>query len=99
MKLARFIGDRVCKEFWLLDADGGRHFPVRIKNRDTGRVAFNLSNSGNLKSAVIETDDIGAVADLVLNKGYSVRVVSEALPRKEGLSGLNKRKMVDYGRS
>ena len=94
-----FTSDRVCREFWLIDADGRRHFPVRIKNRNTGRIAFNVSDSGNLKSAITEVDAIESVADLVLKKAYSVRVVSEDLPRKEGLIGLNKRKMVGYGRS
>lgn len=96
--MTNFTSDRVCREFWLIDVDGRRHFPIRIKNRDTGRIAFNVSNSGNLKSAVIEVDDIDSVADFVLQKAYSVRVVSEDLPQKTGLIGLNKRKIVGYGR-
>jgi len=51
-------------------------YPVAMKSRATGRIAFRVSRSGdgNTTQAAIELEDEDAVIDYVLNQGFGVRV-------------------------
>lgn len=59
--------------FYLEHRSGDKLYPVRIKNRDTGVVAFRLSKRGNTKKDSIEVTDESVMKSKVLNEGYAVR--------------------------
>ena len=60
--------------------DGTRLFPTRMKNRDTKKVAFRLSpggTGGNTKEAGEEVEVEDQMIELVVSRGYAVRMASE----------------------
>ena len=94
------MNDRVDRRFWLVDSDSVRHFPVRIRNRSSGRSAFRVSDAGNRLQDGQEIEDLDEVADLVVNRSYRVRAVPETdLRAAPSLVGLGKRKMISHGRA
>lgn len=67
------------KTFCLVHKSGVPLFPVRMKNRDTGRVAFRISQggtAGNTKASGQEESDEAQVFTRVINDGWAVRVAS-----------------------
>lgn len=75
--------------FYLEHNDGDKLYPIRMRNRDTGKVAFRVSKggtSGNTKDVGLEIDDEAEVRRLVHEQGYAVRAKS----RKSGKEGLYK---------
>lgn len=81
--------NRFSNLFYLEHNDGDRLYPVRMKNRDTGKVAFRVSKggpAGNTKEVGLEIDDEKEVRRLVHEHGYAVRAKS----RKSGREGLYK---------
>ena len=72
--------------FYLVHVDGTHLYPVRIRNRDTGRACFRVSQGGaggNTKSVGREVEDEATLLRLV-NSGYMVR----AAPRQGGPANL-----------
>lgn len=62
--------------FYLLHESGDQLYPCRMKNRDTGKVAFRVSKGGekgNTKEVGQEIDCELEVKRLVLEHGYAVR--------------------------
>lgn len=75
--------------FYLEHVSGDKLFPVKIRNRDTGKVSFRVSRggtSGNTKEAGSEVDCEFEVKRLVLDQGYAVR----ASTRNKSRNGLYK---------
>jgi len=59
--------------------DGSQWYPARMKNRETGLVAFRLSEGGaggNTKEAGVEVGSEDEMISLVLEQGYAVRMAS-----------------------
>ncbi|GAB4361133.1 MAG: hypothetical protein Kow006_31650 [Gammaproteobacteria bacterium] len=69
--------DRYSNTFYFETHDGRRLYPVRMKNRDTGVLAFRVSKDGNKKSDGREVDEL-EMARLVLDLNWSVRVAERA---------------------
>lgn len=68
--------DRFGNLFYLVHESGDKLYPVRIKNRDTGKIAFRVSKGGaggNRKDAGIEVEDEYQMKKYVLEQGYAVR--------------------------
>jgi hypothetical protein len=77
--------------------DGLVLYPVKIKNRDTGKLSFRLSeggSGGNKKENGIEIEDPLAMVELVIQKGFAVRLSS--LEKKQGLYKINHRSIINY---
>ncbi len=69
---------------------GVKLFPVMMKNRDTGTVAYRLSKSGNTKSDSIEVVDENDMILKVTEQGYAVRARTIAPSSQGGIAGLYK---------
>lgn len=73
-----------CFSFTLIN--GNEVFPIKVKNRETGRVAFRISKGGkggNTLEAGFEVDEQEMV-EKVLHHGFSVRCA----PQEGGANGL-----------
>jgi hypothetical protein len=84
--------------FCLIHASGVRLFPVRIRNRDTGKIAFRISRGGtggNTKDAGSEETNEFVVFDRVIRDRWSVRVASLDC-KIEGLYKLNRCSITGY---
>ncbi|MEJ1157317.1 hypothetical protein [Prosthecomicrobium sp. N25] len=69
------IGSRLDRRFWLVSEDGVKLYPVRIRNRLTGRSAFRICPaSTNITSEQIEVDNIDEVERAVVVEGHGIRV-------------------------
>ena len=65
--------------FYLLHETGDKLYPVRMKNRDTGKYAFRVSKGGagaNTKSAGLEIEDEHEMVHYVFELGYAVRAAT-----------------------
>ncbi|WP_305402237.1 hypothetical protein [Photobacterium leiognathi] len=82
--------------FYLVHESGDHLYPCRMKNKDTGKVCFRLSEggkAGNTKEVGIEVDCELKMKDLVLNQGYAVR--AKTLDKgRNGLYKLNQRSII-----
>lgn len=70
--------DRFCRHFSFVLASEIEVFPVMMKRRETGRIAFRVSvggTSGNTKAAGEEVDE-NEMVKKVLDQGYAVRCSS-----------------------
>lgn len=59
--------------FYLCHSSGDKLYPIKMKNRDTGAVAFRVSLKGNTKTASIEVASDDEMKRYVLEHGYAVR--------------------------
>ncbi|MEQ8484340.1 MAG: hypothetical protein RIB46_08245 [Pseudomonadales bacterium] len=88
--------DPFFRGFCLIHKSGVRLYPVRMKNRDTGRVAYRLSRGGtggNTKEAGVEETDESILIQRV-KEGWAVRAAS--LDRTiSGLYKINHRSITD----
>lgn len=82
------MNERISRKLELVHSSGALLYPVRIKNRDTGRIAFRLSEQGNTKGDSIEVEDEQAMIDKVLNGNYMVRARTLEPASRGGLAGL-----------
>lgn len=83
-----FFSRRVCFEH----ESGAELYPVRVRRRDTGRVAFRVSNGGNTLEDSMEVDE-AEMLRLVLEHGYAVRM-STLSGTKAGLYRPNGRSII-----
>ncbi|RUO20782.1 hypothetical protein CWE06_05625 [Aliidiomarina haloalkalitolerans] len=84
------MSDSIFSDLFYLDhVSGDKLFPVKIRNRDTGKVSFRVSRGGtggNTKEAGYEVDCEFEVKRLVFDHGYAVR----ASTRDKSRNGLYK---------
>lgn len=82
--------------FYLLHQNGDKLYPVRMKNRDTGKIAFRVSKGGtggNTKEVGMEIDDEHLMKRYVLEQGYAVRAATLNRSR-EGLYKVDQRSII-----
>lgn len=79
--------------FYFLADTGAKQIPVRMKNQDTGRVAFRLSKIGNTKSDSIEVEEEAEALRLCQTGQYMIRVITEGKAGSNALvrTGLGRR--------
>ncbi len=70
----------------LIHKSGDKLYPVRIKDRMTGKKSFRVSRGGNTKEDAIEVEDPRQLRKYILGLGYAVRASSISKKR----SGLYK---------
>lgn len=83
----------------LIHQSGDELYPVRMKNRDTGKIAFRLSKKGNTKLDSIEVEDEALMIFKVLNERYMVRARTKLPINRGGRAGLyhhNERSIKNY---
>lgn len=93
------MSEQISRKLELVHISGALLYPVRIKNRDTGRIAFRLSKCGNTKDDSIEVEDEQAMIDKVLNENYMVRARTLKTASQGGIAGLyrlRERSIRDY---
>ncbi len=99
------IEQMFCTRLKLQHESGDILYPAKMKNRDTGVIAFRLSNRGNTKADSIDIDDEQTMIDLVLNQGYGVRARTLLTPnsktggnskKRAGLVRINERAIISY---
>lgn len=73
------------RTFYLLTDRDQHQVPVRMKNRDTGRVAFRLSKLGNTKADSIEVEDETTALRLCETGQYLIRVITPGVPGSNAL--------------
>lgn len=91
-----FPEDRFDRRFWLEDPSGVRFYPVRVRDRVTGREAFRLSDGGNTKGDSREVQDLQEAARLVVHSGFRIRA-SERVGKPTSLVGLGGRRKLTWG--
>jgi hypothetical protein len=77
--------ERFSTLFYLLHKNGDKLFPVRMKNRDTGKICFRVSpggTGGNKKEMGLEIECEQEMKNFVLQKGYTVRASTKDGTRK-----------------
>jgi hypothetical protein len=97
----KIIDQRVCMKLKLVHESGDTLYPVRMKNTDTGVVAFRLAPGGNSKQGSIEIEDKQSMLDYVLKKKYSVRASSltamtGSTKKRRGLYRLGQKSITRY---
>lgn len=83
--------------FYFEHVSGGQLYPVKVKNRDTGKVAYRLSAGGvggNKKEVSIEIDSEQQMKKMVLEEGFAIRAASKDRKRnglyKLGMRSINR---------
>lgn len=79
--------------FYIEHNDGDKLYPIKMENRDSGKIAFRVSKGGtggNTKKIGLEIDDEIEVRRLVHEQGYAVRAKCRSSGR-EGLYKVNQR--------
>jgi len=82
--------------FYLLHQSGDKLYPVKMKNRDTGKVAFRVSRGGtggNTKESGMEIEDEYLMKKYVFEQGYAVRA-STMNKSRNGLFKIGQRSIV-----
>ncbi|GHB02554.1 hypothetical protein ACFFLG_19105 [Shewanella indica] len=82
------MNELLCRKLRLTHKNGQVLYPVRIKNNDTGKLAFRLSKKGNTKAEGIEVSDEQDMILKVTTQGYKVRARTEQPPSQGGIAGL-----------
>lgn len=90
----------------LIHTSGDELFPVTIKGKKSGKVAYQLApDCGDKTEDLYETEDFDEALSLVLNKGYSIRCETLIATvkthggkarKRAGLYGLNKRSITGH---
>lgn len=71
--------------FYFIHSSGEKLYPVTIKNKSTGQVAYIVSKGGkegNKRENAIEVIDEAELITLVLQKGFAVRASTKSKARK-----------------
>ncbi|MGO9136019.1 MAG: hypothetical protein ACLP8A_18510, partial [Methylovirgula sp.] len=62
---------------WLIDEDGTKLCPIKMRNRNSGRLAFRIApGSTNITSKQSEVDDLAEVFEAVVVQGHGIRVTA-----------------------
>jgi hypothetical protein len=88
--------DQFSKLFYLAHESGDKLYPVRIKGRDTGRVAFKVSpggDGGNTNAKSKEILDEHEMKSYVFDHDYAVRA-STLNRSREGLYKIGQRSII-----
>ena len=99
--MTKFNEQRNCIKLKMFHASGDVLYPVKVKNKDTGLLAFRVSPGGNKKEDSIEVEDEQNMLDYVLKKDYSVRAstltaVSGSSKKRSGLYRLSQRSILRH---
>lgn len=82
--------------FYLVHKNGDKLYPVKMKNRETGKICFRVSpggTGGNKKEMGLEVESEHEMKKYVLQKGYAVRAATLNGSRK-GLYKIGQRCIV-----
>ncbi|ANG63062.1 hypothetical protein A8C75_11650 [Marinobacterium aestuarii] len=82
------MSDTLCRRLQLNHIEGDILYPCRMKNQDTGLVAFRLSKGGNTKRDSIEVTDEQEMIRKVTTQGYKVRARTIEPVSQGGRTGL-----------
>ena len=82
------MNDRISRKLLLVHINGAHLYPFRMKNNDTGRVAFRLSKQGNTKSDSVEVEDELEMINKVTKQNYMVRARTIKPTSQGGVVGL-----------
>jgi hypothetical protein len=99
--MTRLNEQRNCMKLKMFHESGDVLYPVKVKNKDTGLVAFRVSAGGNKKENSIEVEDEQSMLDYVVKKRYAVRATSlEAITgsskKRSGLYRLDQQSIVKH---
>lgn len=86
--------DKLGHLFCLMHESGEALYPVRMKNTDTGVIAFRVSPAGNTKADCLELTNEAEVLRYVRDLGYGVRAASKTSPRA-GIYKLGQRSITE----
>lgn len=70
------MNTRHATTFCLIHSTGTRLYPVRMRNRDTGRTAFRLSKGGNTLAESVEIEDEANAFEMVNSGQWAIRAAS-----------------------
>lgn len=87
---------RHSNNFCLIHKSGDLLYPVRIRDRETGVVAFRLSRggaNGNTKALSLEENDEDLLLSRVVEDGWAIRA-STLSGRRQGLYKLGRRNVI-----
>jgi hypothetical protein len=92
---------RNCMKLKMFHASGDLLHPVKVKNKDTGLLAFRVSPGGNKKEDSIEVEDEQSMLDYVVKKRYAVRATSltaitGSSKKRSGLYRLDQQSIVKH---
>lgn len=90
------MNDMLSNKLELEHKSGEKLYPMKMKNRDTGCVAFRLSKRGNTKSDSIEVVDELEMITKVINEGYMVRARTVKTGGRSGLYRLGQQSISSY---
>lgn len=82
------MSDLLCRKLQLKHVEGEVFYPVRMKDRETGEIAFSVSKGDNTKQDSIPVTDEEEMILKVTTQGYKVRARTEAPPSRGGRTGL-----------
>jgi len=91
----------ICLRLKLHHESGDILHPVKVKNKDTGVVAFRVSKGGNTKQDSLEIEDEQSMLDYVLKQDYQVRAtslnsVTGSSKKRSGLYRLSQRSILKH---
>jgi hypothetical protein len=92
---------RNCMKLKMFHQSGDVLYPVKMKNKDTGLLAFRVSAAGNKKEDSIEVEDEQSMLDYVVKKRYAVRATSltaitGSSKKRSGLYRLDQQSIVKH---
>ncbi len=87
------VSEKFAETFHFLHTSGDKLYPVKIKDRVTGKLAWRVSEDGNRKDSSIEAFDEAELRNYVLSRKYAVRAATKNSDRK-GLYRPNQRSLV-----
>ena len=82
------MSELISRKLILSHINAGDMYPAKMKNRDTGIVAYRLSKSGNTKKDSIEVADESEMIRKVVEEGYMVRAQTLKSASQGGRTGL-----------
>ena len=80
--------DTLCRKLRLVHVSGDILYPARVKDRDTGQLAFRVAKGGNTKNDSTPVMDEDEMMRKVTRQGYRVRARTEKPASRGGREGL-----------
>jgi hypothetical protein len=99
--MTKLNDNKICMKLKLFHESGDVLYPVKVKNKDTGVVAFRVSSGGNKKVDSIEVEDEQTMLDYVVKQKYAVRATSltaitGSSKKRSGLYRLDQQSIVKH---